>query len=709
LIRKSCYADCGLYRYGLAQVTDFDMWIRLCLAYEIQVLPEKLIRFRVLNNEANSSGNRPETRVRGLYEYSRLLPNYQKLSSFDELVRVFPYAEKYYREAGADIDFVLAMVALELKPFVFTEIFGLNLLFDIVSNKIRAEKVQLLYSFDYVSFVALSGRHDVFSRDVVISERDAAVTERDAAVTERDAAVAMVGGMRRSTSWRVTAPLRLLRHLLTGNVGVLVLAIKYCASRALALLPLRLRRHWERLYDIIKTMGAGSVQNPSAINAIVYERCDTTRVTPFNDPLTATLPNMLPRIDIGVVTYNSSKWVDGFVDSLMVLDYPKQLLAVHFIDNDSTDTTALCLQAAITKLQSAGLQTTFSVQSNTGFGAGHNAAMRAGNAPFCLVTNIDLVFEPDALSRVASAALADEGRVAAWELRQKPYEHPKYYDPVTGLTNWNSHACVLLRREAIESVGGYDETFFMYGEDVELSYRLRRAGYLLRYCPTAVVYHYSYDDLVKIKPLQYTGSTFANLYLRLKYGNWMDILAVPFMGLRLLMAPEVYAGSRRAVSRNLFQLARVAPKTLLERKKRSVHFSFRAWDYEMIRNGAALKIPPLQDESPLVTIVTRTYRGRESFLRQALLSVAHQTYTSIEHVVVEDGGSTMREVVDGISRITGRPIQFIGLEKVGRSAAGNAGMSVATGRWCLFLDDDDLLFADHVEVLVMPYDKSRMP
>lgn len=41
----------------------------------------------------------------------------------------------------------------------------------------------------------------------------------------------------------------------------------------------------------------------------------------------------------------------------------------------------------------------------------------------------------------------------------------------------------------------------MYGEDVELSYRLREAGYLLRYCPAAAVFHYSYDFELQIKPL----------------------------------------------------------------------------------------------------------------------------------------------------------------------------------------------------------------
>ena len=174
--------------------------------------------------------------------------------------------------------------------------------------------------------------------------------------------------------------------------------------------------------------------------------------------------------------------------------------------------------------------------------------MAHGTAPFCLITNIDLVFEKDSLRRLASTACADNAQAAAWEMRQKPYEHPKFYDPVTGTTNWNSHACVLLRRSAVESVGGYDDTLFMYAEDVELSYRLRRAGYLLRYCPAAVVWHYSYESTTQVKPLQYTGSTFGNLYLRLKYGNFGDIIAIPLLAIRLLASTEVFPGSRQHLS-----------------------------------------------------------------------------------------------------------------------------------------------------------------
>lgn len=113
LIRKVCYDNCGLYRFGIAQIADLDMWIRVCLQYEIHVLPEKLVRFRVRDNDANSSSNTRTTRIRASYEFHKLWPNYRKLGSIVELMKVFPSAAKYHRNSEEDVEFLLAMVALE--------------------------------------------------------------------------------------------------------------------------------------------------------------------------------------------------------------------------------------------------------------------------------------------------------------------------------------------------------------------------------------------------------------------------------------------------------------------------------------------------------------------------------------------------------------------------------------------------------------------
>jgi GT2 family glycosyltransferase len=540
----------------------------------------------------------------------------------------------------------------------------------------------------------------VKSLNQIIAERDDQIANT---LVERDTAIRNFFEIRRSHSWRLTAPLRFFGHLVKGDFNLAGNVVREVGCRLMRLLskgPASLvRRNYGRLMNVLAIMPNSSSNYP-AIAAIVTQRNIFTFEALTVDPLSPPEPQAWAKVDISIVTYNSSQWINNFVNSLIELDYPKKLLTVRFIDNSSTDSTLNDLQAIAPLLRAAGYTVEITQQPNKGYGAGHNTAIVQGIAPFCLVTNIDIIFEPDSLRRIVAVALADHEHTAGWELRQKPYEHPKFYDAITGITNWNSHACVLLRRNALDQVGLYDGALFMYGEDVELSYRLRRAGYLLRYCPQAVVWHYSYESADQIKPIQYIGSTFANLYLRLKYGNYNDACSVPMLGLRLLIAPETYPGSRIAVLRSLLKLVVVTPKALFGRRCSSIHFPFRTWDYDLNREGAFVKQYELPTSLPLVSIITRTFRGRELFLRQALLSVSHQTYPNVEHIVVEDGGMSMRPVVDNIIQTTGHDIQFIPIDKMGRSAAGNAGLSIAKGRWCLFLDDDDLLFSEHIEVLV---------
>ena len=163
LIRKICYDECGTYRNGFIQDDDFDLWVRVCLKYEIHVIPEKLVRFRILSNEMNVSGNRPETRIRSRYEYFQLLDNFLKIPTYQELVKIFPVAQKYYRQEGFDIGYVLGRVALETTEDEFKQLFGLNLLFKAINDPNRMKKISKLYGFNQKEFFDLAAHYDVFS------------------------------------------------------------------------------------------------------------------------------------------------------------------------------------------------------------------------------------------------------------------------------------------------------------------------------------------------------------------------------------------------------------------------------------------------------------------------------------------------------------------------------------------------------------------
>jgi glycosyltransferase involved in cell wall biosynthesis len=131
-------------------------------------------------------------------------------------------------------------------------------------------------------------------------------------------------------------------------------------------------------------------------------------------------------------------------------------------------------------------------------------------------------------------------------------------------------------------------------------------------------------------------------------------------------------------------------------------FPLRFLDYELGREGATWARIEVS-ETPLVSIITRTHAGkyRERFLKHAGASVVNQTYKALEWVVVEDGGETRRDVVEDLVSKGRNPPKFLFLTSArgGRSAAGNLGLERSSGNFCMFLDDDDLLYADHLETL----------
>jgi GT2 family glycosyltransferase len=155
---------------------------------------------------------------------------------------------------------------------------------------------------------------------------------------------------------------------------------------------------------------------------------------------------------------------------------------VLVLDNCADTGPATAGEAAVVRLPTAG---------NIGFGAGHNRLMRfafQGGADLYIVANPDGALHPDAVTALVQMAVANQGR-ALIEALQFPVEHPKPYDPTTFETPWVSGACLAVPRVAFEALNGFDESFFMYCEDVDLSWRARALGFALRTCPRALFLH----------------------------------------------------------------------------------------------------------------------------------------------------------------------------------------------------------------------------
>ena len=254
---------------------------------------------------------------------------------------------------------------------------------------------------------------------------------------------------------------------------------------------------------------------------------------------------------------------------------------------------------------------------------------------------------------------------------------------------------------------------------MELSYRLRDHGYTLRYVPQATVWHFTYEEAAQIKPQQFLGSTLANVLIRCRYGRRHEVIQGFAMFAGLFAMRPLFPGMRRKLLTQTFKLFKLAPQFLSTRRKSQGKFPFRLWDYELAREGAFYEYPvaaqsPIHQaqtsaqDLPVVSVLMRTMPGRAGTLLEAMASVAQQTYAHmggpIELVVVEDGGQGVESVkaaVDALRR-SGvlAKVVYVPLPKSGRCLAGNKALEVSTGQLCCFLDDDDLFYADHLEVLV---------
>ncbi len=94
--------------------------------------------------------------------------------------------------------------------------------------------------------------------------------------------------------------------------------------------------------------------------------------------------------------------------------------------------------------------------------------------------------------------------------------------------DWVSGAAMLLRREAAERVGGFDETYFMYVEDVDLCWRLREAGYRVVYNPAfRLIHHIGRTSSQQSVRMLYHHHRSMFFFFRRRYRGWRGMLLLP--------------------------------------------------------------------------------------------------------------------------------------------------------------------------------------
>lgn len=195
---------------------------------------------------------------------------------------------------------------------------------------------------------------------------------------------------------------------------------------------------------------------------------------------------------------------------------------VVVVDNDSGDGSADRIETAIDEHGWGAWACVERSPVNGGFAAGNNVGIRSIDAEVYLLLNSDTIVREGAISTMMRT-LVDHPEVhmlgprLEWMDGKHQVSTFRYRTPITELLyasslgvlaklfprhvvarelhswttglDWASFACIAIRREVIESVGGLDEEYFMYFEDMAFCRKATRSGFMIAYQPDARVVH----------------------------------------------------------------------------------------------------------------------------------------------------------------------------------------------------------------------------
>lgn len=206
----------------------------------------------------------------------------------------------------------------------------------------------------------------------------------------------------------------------------------------------------------------------------------------------------MKRLSIIIVTYNSEKDIYDCMASIKkYADIPMSELEIIIVDNNSKEVDSMF--AKLRKLYGEDI-ILINNTHNGGYGQGNNVGIRRATAPVILIMNPDVrLICP--IFRTAIEAFENDNKLCVYGMKQMltptipssssftcTYMMNGYLNTfLTGICNridyytprymHFSGSCFYIRKAAFEEIGLFDESIFMYGEEDDIRYRLRKAGY----------------------------------------------------------------------------------------------------------------------------------------------------------------------------------------------------------------------------------------
>jgi len=224
---------------------------------------------------------------------------------------------------------------------------------------------------------------------------------------------------------------------------------------------------------------------------------------------------MNPDVSIIIVSYNVQNYLQKCLESIYAS--PIQCsFEIIIIDNASSDLSSEMIQNKYPHIK--WIQN----QENLGFAAANNQGIRSATGNFIWLLNPDTEVLPDALDTLKDVIEGDSKIGACGSklinedgsLQISCYPFPTlgrefvrmfhlgsiFPNSQYPMDRWDSHkiypvdnlqgASLLLRKSALEEVGVLDEAFFVYTEEVDLNYRLKKAGWKIFWVPNSIIIHH---------------------------------------------------------------------------------------------------------------------------------------------------------------------------------------------------------------------------
>lgn len=213
---------------------------------------------------------------------------------------------------------------------------------------------------------------------------------------------------------------------------------------------------------------------------------------------------MSKHVAVILLSWNAKLYTEQCIQSIKN-HASDNLYDIIVADNGSTDNSILHLKKKFSDL------IFIDNKINLGFTEGNNRALDYASKKgykYSLLLNNDTIITDDVIKKLYDY-LENNKHVAAvqpaiFELhnRQKLWNGEMDFNPIFGITysksklpieakavKWITGCCFLIRNDVLKNTGMFNEKFFLYYEDVELSFRIRAKGYQLNILPNATIYH----------------------------------------------------------------------------------------------------------------------------------------------------------------------------------------------------------------------------